>query len=73
MRMGLKFTILTIFSIISVSLLVDYSPLVIEIKSYNKFVSAIVGGITIGLGMLIMFRHRSSMGALSILGVFTRS
>ncbi|MFL2659451.1 MAG: YitT family protein [Alphaproteobacteria bacterium] len=70
MRMGLKFTILTIFSIISVSLLVDYSPLVIEIKSYNKFVSAIVGGITIGLGMLIMFRHRSSMGALSILGMY---
>ena len=70
MRMGLKFTILTIFSIISVSLLMDYSHIAIEIKSYNKFLSAIIGGVIIGLGMLIMFRHRSSMGALSILGMY---
>ena len=69
-RMGIKFTVMTIMSIIGVSLTVEYLNTVINLNIEYKIISAVLAGLFIGIGLLILYRHRSSMGGLSILGLY---
>ena len=62
-----RFTINTFISVTTVSLLTDIIPQFVQINNANPIFTAIFGGILLGVGMLIMFRHSSSMGGLGIL------
>lgn len=65
-----RFTINTFISVTTVSVLTDVIPQFVEIDSANPVFTAIFGGILLGVGMLIMFRHSSSMGGLGILAFY---
>ena len=65
-----RFTINTFKSITTVSLLTDIIPQFVQINNANPIFTAIFGGILLGVGMLIMFRHSSSMGGLGILAFY---
>lgn len=66
-RLGYQFVINSIVSCALVSLIVDHLPTVISIDSADPFYCAVAGGLLMGLGMLILFRHRSSLGGFNIL------
>lgn len=65
-----RFTINTFISVSTVSVLTDLIPRFVDVSSANPVFTAIFGGILIGVGMLIMFRHTSSLGGLGILAFY---
>jgi len=70
LRMGLPFTIRTIASVLLLSVLTSLVPQWMDISSVNPVFAALAGGGMIGLGILFLFRHRSSVGGVSILGLY---
>lgn len=69
-RMGKRFTLNTFITVTVVSFVSDWLPAVITISSVNRFFAAIAAGLLVGMGILIMFRHVSSLGGLGVLGKF---
>lgn len=69
-RMGKRFTLNTFAAVAVVSLVTDYFHLLIHIDALNRYFAAVTGGFLIGMGMLILFRHGSSLGGLGIMAKF---
>jgi uncharacterized membrane-anchored protein YitT (DUF2179 family) len=65
-----RFAVNTFISVASVSLMVEYLPMLIAIDALNSVFSAVMGGFLIGTGMLILFRHMSSLGGVGILAFY---
>jgi uncharacterized membrane-anchored protein YitT (DUF2179 family) len=66
-RMGREFTFKTIATVGAVSLLVEMLPQVIDIARIDPFFAGGAGGLLMGVGMLILFRHRASLGGFNVL------
>ncbi|MEH6823609.1 MAG: YitT family protein [Motiliproteus sp.] len=72
-QMGWRFCLNTFISVFTVSLMVDNAHRVIEVSRIDPLVAAIIGGFLMGMGMLILFRHRSSLGGVGILALFLQT
>lgn len=72
-QLGVRFTANTFVSVCSVSVLSEGLPWVIELGEVNPMFAAIMGGFLIGTGMLIMFRHVSSLGGVGILALYLQN
>jgi uncharacterized membrane-anchored protein YitT (DUF2179 family) len=70
LRMGLPFTVKTIGSVALVSVFTAMFPLWLDISAIEPLFAAPMGGTLIGLGMLSLFRHRASVGGVSILSLY---
>lgn len=70
LRMGKKFTIMTTISILLVSIIVEWFNSIIAINIEYRPLSSALSGLFIGIGLLILFRHRSSMGGFTILSLY---
>ena len=66
-RFGHRFAINSAISGALVSVFADHLYLVISLDTMNIIYCAIAGGLLMGLGMLILFRHRSSLGGFNVL------
>lgn len=66
-RFGPRFAFNSAFSGALVSIFTDNLHHVISVDAINDVYCAIVGGLLMGLGMLILFRHRSSLGGFNVL------
>ena len=69
-RMGLRFTVNTFIAVFAVSMTADYMHLLVTVSDINPYFGAIFGGLLLGLGMLILFRHRASLGGVGILALY---
>ena len=69
-QMGRRFTVNTFLSVSVVSFCVDYLHLVLDISRIQPLYAALAGGMLIGVGMLVMFRHHSSLGGFGILALY---
>lgn len=69
-RLGRSFTLKTFISVFLLSIFVELSASLIQFSSLNPFYAAIIGGLLIGAGLLILFRHGASLGGLSILAQY---
>ncbi|MEJ2045767.1 MAG: YitT family protein [Reinekea sp.] len=69
-RMGKRFTFNTFISVALVSVLSDHLPDVIRLESLNPIFAAFLGGALLGIGVLILFRHVSSLGGLGVLSKY---
>lgn len=72
-QIGPRFTLNSFISVTTVSVLTEQVPRFVDISHINPFFAAVFGGILIGVGMLIMFRHTSSLGGLGILAFYLQS
>lgn len=68
-----RFMINTFITVTTVSLLSEWVPHFVDISRINPVFAAIFGGILIGVGMLMMFRHSSSLGGLGILAYYLQN
>lgn len=66
-RMGIEFTLKTLATVGLVALLSELLPQLFTITRIEPFFAGIAGGLLIGVGMLILFRHRASLGGLNVL------
>jgi len=69
-RMGLAFAIKTVLAISLMSVLSELLPRWIQFGQVNVWFAAVAGGLLVGPGMLILFRHRASLGGLNILVLY---
>ncbi len=66
-RFGPRFALNSAISGALVSIFTDNLHHVISVDAINDVYCAVVGGLLMGLGMLILFRHRSSLGGFNVL------
>lgn len=69
-RMGKAFTIKTFATVATVALLTELLPEAVQIAHIDPFFAGIAGGLLMGVGMLILFRHRASLGGLNVLVLY---
>jgi uncharacterized membrane-anchored protein YitT (DUF2179 family) len=65
-RMGAAFTLKTFAAVALLSLLVQVLPLGLAFRHLSPVLAAVLGGLLCGTGMLILFRHRASLGGLNV-------
>lgn len=69
-QMGWQFTLRTFCAVGLVSLLAELTPRWIGFAQLNVLYAALFGGFAMGLGLLMLFRHRASLGGVNILALF---
>ncbi|WP_299732616.1 YitT family protein [uncultured Endozoicomonas sp.] len=69
-RMGWRFTLNTFIAVTIVSVAVDHLYHVIQLSMIHPLYAALLGGGLIGTGMLVIFRHKMSLGGFNILALF---
>ena len=69
-RMGWPFTLRTVCAVGLVSLFAELTPRWMRFAELNVIYAAVFGGFAIGIGLLILFRHRASLGGVNILALF---
>lgn len=69
-RMGWKFTLRTVCAVGLVSLLAELTPQWVAFAQLNVLYAALFGGFAMGLGLLMLFRHRASLGGVNILALY---
>lgn len=73
LKLGPRFTVGTAIAVTIVSFCTDHLPFVFRLESLNPYFAAVAGGLLIGMGVLIMFRHLASFGGLGILASYLQS
>ena len=68
--MGWPFTLRTFAAVALVSLFSRLTPMWISFDHLEPLYAAVAGGGLIGIGLLILFRHRAGLGGLNILAVY---
>ena len=69
-RMGWQTTLRTALAVILVAVLADLTERWIAIERLEALYAACLGGALIGVGMLILFRHRASLGGANLLALY---
>jgi len=69
-RMGAAFTVKTMAAVSLMAVLAEVLPQWLQFAQLNVWFAAIAGGLLIGAGMLILFRHRASLGGLNVLVLY---
>jgi len=64
-RMGWPFTIRTFIAVALVSVFARLTPLWIDVSALQPVYASVMGGALMGLGMLILFRHRAGLGGMT--------
>jgi len=65
--MGWRFTLKTFAAVALLSLFAELLPLVVRFDRLQPAFAAVMGGLVIGAGLLMLFRHRASLGGLNVL------
>ncbi|PKG40968.1 YitT family protein [Psychromonas sp. Urea-02u-13] len=66
-QMGAEFTIKTFICVALLSLFSEITPLFIQFELLNVVYASIIGGLLMGSGFLMLFRHNASLGGFNIL------
>jgi hypothetical protein len=69
-RMGWGFTIKTFIAIGLVSFISNHQGMVIHVDKLQPLYACIFGNILLGVGFVILFRHKSSLGGINILALY---
>lgn len=70
LRMGWLFTLKTACVVVLISVFTGVHGSFITIGHIGPFYACAIGGMFMGMGMLILFRHRASAGGLGILALY---
>ncbi|MEG1770807.1 MAG: YitT family protein, partial [Comamonas sp.] len=69
-KMGWGFTLKTFTAVLMLSLLVEVQAHFLSIAQMDAWYAAVAGGVIMGMGMLVLFRHRSSLGGVGIAALY---
>ena len=70
MRMGWPFTLKTFFAVGLLSLIMNFQDRLISFASLDVLTGSVLAGVLLGMGLLAMFRHRTSLGGVGILALY---
>lgn len=66
-RMGKRFTLKTLGAVSLLALLSSWLPQWLRFEAVAPLFAALAGGLLLGVGFVILFRHRASLGGLNLL------
>lgn len=66
-RMGLAFTLKTFVAVALLSLFAHHLPQGLGFSHLSPPLAAVLGGLLMGAGMLMLFRHKASLGGLNVM------
>ncbi|HMO47574.1 MAG TPA: YitT family protein [Rubrivivax sp.] len=66
-RMGRRFTLKTLAAVTLLALLSEALPHWLRLQQVAPWFAAVGGGLLVGAGFIILFRHRASLGGLNVL------
>ncbi|NND43022.1 MAG: YitT family protein [Silicimonas sp.] len=69
-RMGRRFTVKSVIAVALVSLIAEALPQVFTISELSPPVGAALAGASIGLGLMVLFRHGASLGGIGVLALY---
>ncbi len=69
-RMGAAFTFKTFAAVGLLSVFVNLLPTLISFQALSAPLAAVLGGLLMGSGMLMLFRHRASLGGFNVLVLY---
>ena len=69
-RMGWAFTLKTFFAVAWVSLFTDLHLRFIHIDQLQPIYATLFGSLIMGLGFIVLFRHKASLGGVNILALY---
>lgn len=69
-RMGMAFTVKTFIAVALVSGFSKLTPMLVDFQMLNPIYAAIAGGALMGIGLLMLFRHRAGLGGVNILALY---
>jgi len=69
-KMGWAFTFKTFCAVGLLAVVSELQPHFLQLQSVQAPYAALVGGILMGVGMLVLFRHRCSIGGLGIAALY---
>jgi uncharacterized membrane-anchored protein YitT (DUF2179 family) len=71
-RMGVRFTVKTLIAVALISVGTAIHPWYIDVSMLNPLYAAVFAGISVGVGMLVLFRHGASAGGFGILAAYAQ-
>jgi len=69
-RMGWAFTLKTFCAVGLVSLFTHLHPLFVHFEALNPFYATLFGNLIMGIGFIVLFRHKASLGGVNILALW---
>lgn len=69
-KMGWEFTLKTFCAVLLLSIFSELLPRVLRLESIHPLYAAVMGGLLMGVGLLILFRHKASLGGLNVLVLY---
>lgn len=69
-KLGKAFVLKTFASVALLSMFTELMPSVLHVDHINPFFAAVGGGLLMGVGLLILFRHKASLGGLNVLVLY---
>jgi uncharacterized membrane-anchored protein YitT (DUF2179 family) len=69
-RMGKAFVLKTFCAITLVSVFAELHPRFIDISNLNPLYAAVLANALMGLGFIVLFRHKASLGGVNILALY---
>ena len=69
-RMGAAFTLKTFSAVTLLSLFAYFLPFGIKLSYLSPVLAAVLGGLLCGAGMLMLFRHKASLGGLNVVVLY---
>ena len=71
--MGWAFTIKTFICVSLLAVYTEVLPMLITLQSINPLFAAVMGGFLAGVGLLILIRHKASLGGLGVLAIYLQN
>lgn len=69
-KMGWRFTLKTFAAVFLLSAFSEMLPYVFSMDTLNPLYGATMGGLLCGVGLLVLFRHRASLGGINVLVLY---
>lgn len=71
-KKGWRFTLRSTLNVAFVSYLTNEMPKVFVLQIQNKFVATIIANVLLGVGMIVIFRHFSSLGGFNVIALLAQ-
>jgi len=71
-KKGWRFTLRSTLNVAFVSYLTNEMPKIFVIHVENKFVATIIANVLLGVGMIVIFRHFSSLGGFNVIALLAQ-
>nr|WP_314901260.1 YitT family protein [uncultured Deefgea sp.] len=68
--MGKELTLKTFACVASLALMTEWIPHLISFKTVNPIFAGLMGGLLAGVGILILIRHKASLGGVTVLALY---